>query len=451
MKNKAVQENFPIRIFISIKGVLSSNRNQGGMSGGLFGERKSGDAFGGLFSKPSAIDGESLVKEKQEKYVKAKKEAEKEAAAAQEESEETGETEDAMEVEEEPVVEEKVVKKPKKRAEDNLEDEYMKKLVESDEEEDESDEEEKENEKKKEVETESGDSKTADENLEAKIVDLKQKEFDNAEKTVFIGNVPTVVASSKRDTKDFKQFLNRELGAKEGESLIQSIRFRALHSNTNAPRKVAYINKEINMEASMVSYVVFKTKETSLRAIKLNGKMYKENHLRFDHLTHPSKKDNKMSVFVGNVAFEETEEKLWRYFNKAVGGREEVVDNVRIVRDSTTSFGKGFAIVQFNDTNCVEKALLLNNKRMNGRPLRVTRCKKMKRNNDTVRKKTAGMNEKQKTIIGRAKVLNKSDRATIGRLVLEGERAKTGGKVGIKKPRHKKRVTKRSKAFKEGK
>lgn len=412
------------------------------MSGGLFGERKSGEAFGGLFAKPSAIDNDSLVREKQEKLVKSKKEEKK--------TQEEGNATEPMEVDEaEPVIEVKEVKKSKKKSDGaNLEDEYMRKLVESEEEEEEDDDDD-DKESEEDNEDKDDDSKD-DENLEAKIIDLKQTEFDNAEKTVFIGNVPTSVMASKKDTKDFKRFINESLKAPENESLIQSIRFRSLHSNTNAPKKVAFISKEINMESSMVSYVVFKNKEVSLKAVKLNGKIYKENHLRFDHLTHPSKKDNKLSIFVGNVSFEETEEKLWRYFNKALGG-EEVVENVRIVRDSKTSFGKGFAIVQFNDTNCVSKALLLNNKKMNGRPLRVTRCKKMKRNNEQVRKKTAGMNDRQKTIIGRAKVLNKSDRSTIGRLVLEGERSKAGSKPGVKKPRHKKRLTKRSQAFKEGK
>lgn len=408
------------------------------MSGGLFGEKKNGEAFGGLFSKPSAIDGESLVREKQEKLIQGKKEEKKQR--------EEKEGEDKMEVDEEPVVEVKEVKKSKKKSDGgNLEDEYMRKLVESDEDDEDEDEEDEDKEEK-----DSKADEDADANLEAKIIDLKQKEFDNAEKTVFIGNVPTTVMASKKDTKDFKRFINESLEAPEGENLIQSIRFRSLHSNTNAPKKVAFISKEINMESSMVSYVVFKSKDVSLKAVKLNGKIYKENHLRFDHLTHPSKKDNKLSVFVGNVSFEETEEKLWRYFNKALGG-EEVVENVRIVRDPKTSFGKGFAILQFTDSNYVSKALLLNNKKMNGRPLRVTRCKKMKRNNDMVRKKTEGMNDRQKTIIGRAKVLNKSDRNTIGRLVLEGERAKAGSKPGVKKPRHKKRLTKRSQAFKEGK
>lgn len=418
------------------------------MSGNLFGERKAGDAFGGLFAKSSVIDNDSLVKEKQQKQRQSKKD-QKRSQAEEKQEEDNAEDDESMDVDEEEQQAEN--KEPKKASGEStdLEDKYMSKLVSSDEEDEEDEEEESDNEEEKTSEKEDESTEEAETNLEAKVIDLKQKEFGDAEKTVFIGNVPSSVMANKKNIKEFKRFINESLNAPENESLIQSIRFRSLHSQTNAPKKVAYISKEVNMDATMTSYVVFKTKETSLKAVKLNGKVYKEHHLRFDHLTHPAKKDNKKSVFVGNVLFEETEERLWRYFNKVLKD-DSAVDNVRIVRDSKTSFGKGFAIVQFTDTNFVSKALLFDGKKMGNRELRVTRCKKPQRNSTSVRAKTAVLSERQKTLMGRAKVLPKADRHSVGQII-EGERAKFGSKAGIKKPRHKKRITKRSQQFKEGK
>ncbi|KGK35388.1 hypothetical protein JL09_g5462, partial [Pichia kudriavzevii] len=178
--------------------------------------------------------------------------------------------------------------------------------------------------------------------------------------------------------------------------------------------------------------------------------------------------DNKLSIFVGNLDFQEKEETLWKYFNDKLIEKKDkkdtknVIENVRIVRDSKTSFGKGFAIIQFIDTNYVTKALLLNGKKMGKRTLRITRSKKIMRNNDDMRKKFSKLNDQQKTVVGRAKQLGKGDRKTLGKLVVEGERAVKGktvlGRNGVVKQRHgarkerraaDARVTKRSQAFKE--
>lgn len=87
--------------------------------------------------------------------------------------------------------------------------------------------------------------------------------------------------------------------------------------------------------------------------------MFEDHHLRVDHVSHPAPKDNKRTIFVGNLDFEEKEETLWKYFNSKL---DQDVESVRIIRDSKTNLGKGFALVQFKDTLSVNKALLLNDK-----------------------------------------------------------------------------------------
>ena len=56
------------------------------------------------------------------------------------------------------------------------------------------------------------------------------------------------------------------------------------------------------------------------------------------------KLDEKKSVFVGNLAFDEQEETLWKAFSDC----GEVV-NVRIIRDAKTNLGKGnFYLLYFH-------------------------------------------------------------------------------------------------------
>jgi nucleolar protein 12 len=447
---------------------------------------------GGLFAKSSVIDNEKLVSEKQRTVVQLKKKERKEKKR-----QERKEQENATVVEDEEKTEEKENQDEEQDVDtaekmdiddDNadLEDRYMSKLLEEedDDEEEEGEDDASEDEAKsvhgeEKIElinegvtesTEDSEEKTETKQRKAsaaKILDLKDKEFEKAERTIFIGNVPSIIMSNKRETKDFKQFINKILECPENSSLIESIRFRSIHSTTTAPRKVAFIAKDVDLENVMNCYVVFKKKEDSLNALKMNGTVYKDHHLRLDHLTHPTKKDNKLSVFVGNLDFQAHEESLWKYFNDKLITKEEkkdtknVIDNVRIVRDSKTSFGKGFAIIQFMDTNYVSKALLLDGKKMGKRSLRITRCKKPLRNNENMRLKFSKLNDKQKTVVGRAKQLGKIDRRTLGKMVVEGERA-TKGKTnpigGVGKKRHggrkerrenKARITKRSQAFKD--
>lgn len=299
----------------------------------------------------------------------------------------------------------------------------------------------------------------------AKVVDLKEAELEKAEKTVFVGNVPISVVNSKSTAKKFKHLF-------EKVGNVLSIRYRSISFDKALPRKLAFTQKQFHSSRNNVNaYVVFETKEASFKAIEmLNGKIFDDYHLRLDHVTHPKPKDNKRTIFVGNLDFEEEEETLWRYFNEKL---DNDVESVRIVRDAKTNIGKGFALVQFKDTLSVNKALLLNEQPISAdkkRKLRISRAKGNAKPSilspnhiDNLKSKKSmkfnsvldSLNEKQKTKLGRSKVLGKADRATAGgKYVLEGERAKEGKKGGknlkVKKPRHKKpRIRDRSTKFKE--
>lgn len=92
----------------------------------------------------------------------------------------------------------------------------------------------------------------------------------------------------------------------------------------------------------MNAYVVYSTPAEAREALKLNGSTILDRHIRVDSVAHPAPHDSKRCIFIGNLDFEAQEENLWRHF--ASCGK---VESVRVVRDSKTNVGKGFAYVQF--------------------------------------------------------------------------------------------------------
>lgn len=373
-------------------------------------------------------------------------------------SEDSSEDEVEDEVEEEEVKTTKKQKKNKtKKESDDLEAQYYKKLLKDD-----------DNQETKEEEEES-DSDSEDEakpaaGTKAKVLNLKEDELAKAEKTVFVGNVPISVVTSKPVYKKFKAYFS-QVGK------IASIRFRSISFGEPLPRKIAIAQKKFHdSRETLNSYIVFENKEMSLKAVKLfNGSEFENFHLRVDHIAHPAPKDNKRTVFVGNLDFEEMEETLWRYFNSKT---DNDVESVRIVRDPKTNLGKGFALVQFKDTLSVNKCLLLNDKPISQdkkRKLRISRAKSNAKPSalspnhiDNVKQKSKksknmtklldNLNDKQKTNLGRSKILGKADRSG-NTFILEGERANKNMRSKNKKPRHDKvrkpRIRERSTKFKE--
>uniref|UniRef100_A0A8R1DZY6 RRM domain-containing protein n=1 Tax=Caenorhabditis japonica TaxID=281687 RepID=A0A8R1DZY6_CAEJA len=79
-----------------------------------------------------------------------------------------------------------------------------------------------------------------------------------------------------------------------------------------------------------------------------------------------------VSVYVGNVPYQGTEQEIGQYFNN-VG----VVTNVRIVYDRETGRPRGFAFVEFEDQTGADRAVQeLNGAAFNGRNLRVNYANK---------------------------------------------------------------------------
>ncbi|KAL3234494.1 Nucleolar protein 12 [Nakaseomyces bracarensis] len=350
----------------------------------------------------------------------------KESAVVQASSDDDAEMKDA--VEEQPKKEKKKPKKVKK-------DEAV---------------EDKKNDDKKDTESDNKGKKNAD-------------EVEKATRTIFVGNLSNEIITSKKVYKEFQRLFSKVNDDDEEHKLsIESIRFRSISFDEALPRKVAYVQQKLHKSrASINAYVVYKEKSALLNKIisTLNGHIFNGRHLRIDSITHPAPQDKQRSVFVGNLDFEEDEESLWKHF-----GTCGDIEYVRIIRDSKTNMGKGFAYVQFNELQSVSKALLLNekpmvsvNEHLKKRKLRVTRCKNIKKNIPIVGS-SKYLTDGQRTKLGRAKkVLNKAERAKLAKEVtVEGVRAKkdtTGGSSVLKKKKKERsktgRVTKRSIAFKK--
>ncbi|KAK6457124.1 uncharacterized protein RJT20DRAFT_37369 [Scheffersomyces xylosifermentans] len=388
-----------------------------------------------------------------------------------EESEDDSASDDEEEDEEEIPIKESKKDKKKKDLNEDLEAEYYSKLLKEDTKKSEEDEEARQSAEKSGSDSDSEEKEEKKEKArKATKIDLKETELEKAERTIFVGNVTAEVITSKPVSKKFKKFFS-QYGA------IDSVRFRSI-SFEGLPRKVAFARKNLHKSRDTLNaYVVYKAKEDSLKAVReANASVFEDFHLRVDHVAHPAPKDNRRTIFVGNLDFEEKEETLWKYFN---GKLDNDVESVRVIRDSKTNVGKGFALVQFKDTLSVNKALLLNEKPLpvekdsnkKGRKLRITRAKShtkpsiLSPNHIDNQKKTFAANkskslaqkltDQQKTKLGRAKtILGKADRATVGKkVIVEGPRASKGqsvvgikglkGKNGkVKKPRIRDRSTK---------
>ncbi|KAL8791043.1 MAG: hypothetical protein Q9213_000250 [Squamulea squamosa] len=242
---------------------------------------------------------------------------------------------------------------------------------------------------------------------ESLTLSRQQQELEKSTRTVFLGNVSTSCIKSKTAKKvllDHLMSFSHSLPASDKAHKIDSIRFRSTPFVSGAgPKKAAYAKKELmdTTTKSTNAYVVYTTALAAREAVKrLNGTTVLDRHLLVDSIAHPRKTDHRRCVFVGNLGFvdddsqinavkaeqgdqkprkrkepSDIEEGLWRQFSNAGS-----VESVRVVRDANTRVGKGFAYVQFENENAVEKALAYNEKKfppMLPRLLRVTRAKKM--------------------------------------------------------------------------
>nr|CAH7714461.1 unnamed protein product [Callosobruchus chinensis] len=195
-------------------------------------------------------------------------------------------------------------------------------------------------------------------NAERRIKKIKSEPNpEYAVRTVFVGNVP-LNAEKKRIKMLFKKY---------GE--IESLRFRGIPvPDLKMPKKVAAIKKEFHPNrSSLYCYIRFVDEESAKKAEAANGILFQNHHLRVETCDKKAKPDESKAVFIGNLSFDAEEEELWKLFEPC-----GVISSVRIVRDPQTSMGKGFAYVNFEDSDAVQLALEMENVKLRDRILRIS-------------------------------------------------------------------------------
>ncbi|XP_044744628.1 RNA-binding protein 34 [Coccinella septempunctata] len=194
------------------------------------------------------------------------------------------------------------------------------------------------------------------------LQEKKEKFNDNPEelaRTIFVGNVPLTTTKIK-----FKKFFS-----KYGK--VESVRFRSPPiKNINASKKVAVIKGEYHPErSSWTAYVKFQTEEDAKKALEANGEVYNDHHLRVSVCKSDEKHDESKAIFLGNLPLNIEDDQLWQTF-----GCCGKIESVRIVRDSNTGIGKGFAFVNFSSSDSVQLALEMEDVKINKKIVRIQPC-----------------------------------------------------------------------------
>jgi RNA recognition motif-containing protein len=197
-------------------------------------------------------------------------------------------------------------------------------------------------------------------NIKKKVAE-KGVSKEGDEKVVIVKNLPIKVK---------RQAIHR-LFAKYGP--IESVWLRcAALVDPAMPKKVAVIKQQFHPDRQPITaFDHFKEVESAQQALAATGILFQEQHISVNLLTDSTNQRIGTSIFVGNLPFGIEDEALWNHF-----GQCGTIKDVRIIRDSTNGLGKGFGYVNFDSPDAVELALRLNESDLNGRSLRVTRCKK---------------------------------------------------------------------------
>jgi len=177
-------------------------------------------------------------------------------------------------------------------------------------------------------------------------------------RTVFVGNVSLLTTKKKLGS----------IFAKYGQ--VESVRFRNIPvAKLGDSKRVAATKQEFHPgRSSKSAFVRFVTVEACWSALNANGLVIDDHHIQVTPSTCEKIHDHTKAVFVGNLPFDTEEEELWTFFEEC--GK---IKDIRIIRDSETAIGKGFAYVNFKALDAIELALQKNGEHFKNREIRVKR------------------------------------------------------------------------------
>jgi nucleolar protein 12 len=205
-------------------------------------------------------------------------------------------------------------------------------------------------------------------------------------RTVFVGNLPNTIRKREVE-KIFKSC---------GSITAVRVRCQTLEEadekHQNVGRAVRVLRGEIKKDDkySATAYVLFDSAESIAPALDKNGLVFHNRHLVVTTMDVESRAyPPETSIFIGNVAYDTTEEDVWNFFQEH--GVPDV-KRVRLVRDRETGSCKGFGYVEFMHASSVATAVATRGNKLNGRDLRIVHVNKSK----DVKAATASRREKRR-------------------------------------------------------
>jgi nucleolar protein 12 len=187
-------------------------------------------------------------------------------------------------------------------------------------------------------------------------------------------------------------------------------------------------------------YVVFEEVESVDKALEMNntpvpgsdGLMFRVDAANPTH-------DSTRSVFVGNLPYKTDEMSLRDHFKSGCGFEDDVIENVRVIRDSETSQCKGFGYILLKDKSYLPYVLDMHESTYKKKELRVMVCGKRF-------KGRRGAKKEKKEVDGAMKrIKDKYKKTTAESLAGNKEKRKRGTKkVGARKATGQAGISKRA-------
>ena len=166
---------------------------------------------------------------------------------------------------------------------------------------------------------------------------------EKSKRTIFVGNLsPT--CTKKQLIKIFYEF-----------GKIKSVRFRCARGSKVLPKRIVAKQgwaPDAEQTNEMIAYLVFEKEDSAMKSLEANGTLLEGRHIRVDGVEGGSQHKHSHSIFIGNLPFTITNERLREAFQQC-----GEIEGVRIVRDKKTGCGKGFGFVLFKEKSGVMFAL----------------------------------------------------------------------------------------------
>lgn len=254
---------------------------------------------------------------------------------------------------------------------------------------------------------------------------------EDEEKTVFVGNLPFDI--TRRQLASMFKNCGKVKSTRIRSVAVSGVKVAPEHAgNQNLVKKVSVNTKKIledTPKKTSQGYVVFEEADSVENALKMNNTPIPGADgllFRVDRAT-PSH-DSTRSVFIGNLPYKTDEMTLRSHFKNGCGFEDDVIENVRVVRDPETLQCKGFGYLLLKDKSYVPYALEMHGSEYMKKDIRVLVCGKRFKNKK-------GASKQDNEVSGALRrVMKKAKKSTVESL-LEGKEKKKRGtkKVGAKK------------------